>query len=193
MVIDTAGIVHNYTLQENTWGGANYVTKSFDDKFILAASHELPSQTTSDILLYKIYENLEQDTLYPGYYAYDSLCKKLPIQSEIIDLGDCYAITGIGEIPTLEQYNKKMQSIGISASPNPSNSGEILLEYENTESFTNLELHITDVYGKPIHREAVLPHQGATRLSTNSWPAGMYIATIMSNGQMRGKCKILVE
>jgi len=144
------------------------------------------------VLLYKINENLEQDTLYPGNYTYDSLCP-YPIESGVIDLAGCDVVTSIGEIPTLEQYQENLRSIGITASPNPTSSGEVLLELENTASFTNMELHVTDVYGKKIHTESILPHQGAVRLQTSQWPSGIYVATIFSNGQIKGKCKILVS
>ncbi len=192
MVIDTAGNVHNYALRENTVGGANYVTKTFDGKFLLSVCHQLPGQTHTDIFLYKINAYLENDTLYPGTYKYDSLCRH-NIESGIIDLTGCDVITSIGEIPTLEYYNQKMQSIAITASPNPSNTGEVMLEYENTKSFTQMELRVSNVYGKQIHSESVLPYQGATRLHTGAWPAGMYIVGIYSNGQLKGKCKIIKE
>ncbi len=117
----------------------------------------------------------------------------LTIESGIIDLAGCGVITSLEEIPTLEEYNKKLQSIPIKASPNPSNTGEVLLEMENTGLYTNMQLKVYNVYGKLIHSEKVYPHQGATRLDVNNWPGGMYIATIFTNGQVRGKCKVLVE
>ena len=86
------------------------------------------------------------------------------------------------EIPSLEQYRQNMKSIAIPASPNPSPTGEVLLEYENTRFFTNLELCVTDVYGRQIHNEIVYQQQGATRLDTSQWPSGFYLAAIYSNG-----------
>ena len=192
MVIDTAGNVYYYKIRENTMGGANYVAKTFDEKFTLSTSYQLPSQTTYDILFYKINENLEQDTLYPGNYTYDSLCPRT-IESGIIDLAGCDIITSIGEIPTLEEYRKGLQSIPVKASPNPSNTGEILLEMENTGLYHNMQLKVFDVFGKQIHTEKVWPHQGAARLDVSNWPAGMYVAAIFSNGQVKGRCKVVVE
>jgi hypothetical protein len=52
---------------------------------------------------------------------------------------------------------------------------------------------VFDIYGKQIHHETVAPHQGATRLETSRWPAGIYIAAIYSNGQLKDKCKLVVE
>ena len=87
----------------------------------------------SDIHIMKINAYLEQDTIYPGNYTYDSLCPHA-IQSSVINLAGCNVITSIGEIPTLEEYRKGLGSIPIKASPNPVNTGEVLLEMENTET-----------------------------------------------------------
>ncbi|MCF8366830.1 MAG: T9SS type A sorting domain-containing protein [Bacteroidales bacterium] len=193
LVLDTAGNIYKYEIREHTIGGGNiYLTKTFDKKYILNADYQLPSQTSSDILHYKINDNLEQDTVYPGNYTYDSLCKQ-QIQSGLIDLSGCGVITSIDEIPTLEQYRKNLQSIGITASPNPSGTGEVLLELENTGSFTNMELMVSDIYGKQIHTESILQQQGAVRLKTGQWPAGMYVATVLSNGEVKGKTKFVVR
>jgi len=193
LVVDTAGNVYNYAIREHTTSGGNiYLAKTFDKKFTLNADYRLPNQTTSDILLYKINENLEQDTLYPSSYTYDSLCGHT-IESGVIDLGGCDVITGIGEIPTLEQYNQKLQTIPVTASPNPTNTGEILLEFENTGLFDNLELKVFDVFGKQVHTGKILPHQGAARLDVSNWGSGVYVAVVFSYGEMKGKCKVVVE
>jgi hypothetical protein len=191
IVVDTSGSVLNYAIRENTWGGSIYLAKTFDKKYTLNTNYQLPNQTTSDIYLYKINENLEQDTVYPGYYKYDSLCDH-PIQSGVIDLGGCDLITAIGEIPTLEEYNQKLQTIPLTASPNPTNTGEVLLEMENTGLFDNLELKVFDVFGNEVHTEKVWPHQKAALLDVRGWARGIYVAAIFSHSEMKGKCKIVV-
>jgi hypothetical protein len=191
MIIDTAGNVYDYRVRENSTGGGFYMVKTFDNKYVIACN-QLTTATNYDMMLYKTNENLEYDTLYPGNYTYDSLCP-YPIESGVIDLTGCDVVTSIEEIPTLEQYRENLQSISITASPNPTSSGEVLLELENTASFTNMELHVTDVYGKKIHTESILPQQGAVRLKTGQWPAGMYVVTIMSNGDVKGKAKFVVR
>jgi len=193
IVIDTAGNVYNCSIIEQTGGGGSiYLKKTFDNKYILASNILQPGQTKTDILFRKVNQDLEPDTLYQGNYTYDSLCRRT-IESGIIDLAGCDVITSIGEIPTLEEYNKNLQSIPIKASPNPSATGEVLLEMENTGLYTNMQLKVFDVFGKQIHSEKVYPHQGATRLDVSNWPGGMYVVTIYTNGQVRGKCKVVVE
>ena len=193
IIVDTSGSVFNYAIRENTWGGSIYLAKTFDKKYVLNANYQLPNQTTSDIYLYKINKNLEQDTVYPGNYTYDSLCKNLPIQSGVIDLGGCDVITAIGEIPTLEEYNHKLQTIPLTASPNPTNTGEVLLEMENTGLFASLELKVFDVFGNDVHTQKVWPHQKAALLDVSAWARGIYVAAIFSHNEMKGKCKIVVE
>jgi len=190
IVFDTSGAVYNYVMRIGSVA-STYLTKTFDNKYAISSSLQYPNLSW-DMLLYKINAYLEQDTLYPGNYTYDSLCPRT-IESGIIDLAGCDVITSIGEIPTLEEYHKGLQSIPIKASPNPTSTGEVLLEMENTGLYANMQLKVFDVYGKQIHSEKVYPHQGATRLNVSQWPSGMYIATIFSNEQVKGKCKVLVR
>lgn len=98
--------------------------------------------------------------------------------------------------PNLVQIDEdaaKLKSNILTASPNPSPGGEILLEMEAMGRFPNAELKVFDIYGKQIHHETVAPHQRATRLDTSQWPAGIYIAALYSSGQLKDKCKLVVE
>jgi len=193
LVADTAGNVYNYAIREHTGGGGGiYLEKSFDKKYILTTNYKLPSQTKPDIYLYKINENLEHDTLYPGNYTYDSLCPYV-IKSGVIDLAGCGVITSIGEIPTLEEYRENSEKIKITAIPNPSSTGEVLLKFENTGSFTNMKLRVYDAFGREIHSEPVYPHQGASRLDVGHWPPGLYLVVVYSTGGAVGRCKVVVE
>ena len=192
MIIDTAGNVFDYEIRQYSGGGGTYMDKTFDGKYIIANSYRLSQAYEWDVNLYKINENLEMDTLYPGNYTYDSLCPHA-IQSGVIDLTGCDVVTGIDEIPTLEEYRQHLQTIPIHASPNPSATGEILLEMENTARHPDLQLKVFDVFGKVIHTQTILPAQGALRLDTSGWNAGMYFAVIYSDQQLKGSCKIMIE
>ena len=121
VVFDTAGNLSNYTIRLESSSSA-HMTKSFDNKYTIAGSF-LNSDLNLDIYFYKINENLEHDTVYPGNYTYDSLCTSLPIQSGEIDLTGCDVIISIDEIPTLEDYNNRLNELFISAFPNPSSEG----------------------------------------------------------------------
>ncbi|MCP3931883.1 MAG: hypothetical protein GY705_22640, partial [Bacteroidetes bacterium] len=190
IVFDTSGTVYNYEMRIGS-PATGYLTKTFDNKYVIASSYRYPSSSW-DMLLYKINQNLEHDTLYPSNYTYDSLCRHT-IESGVIDLAGCDVVTSIGEVPTLEEYNEKLQSIPIKASPNPSATGEILLEMENTGLHHNMKLVCIDVFGKKVLEEKVYQYQGESRISTLHWQHGMFVAIIYSNGRIAGKTKFIVN
>lgn len=191
IVFDTAGHVYNFSLRENTTGGNPSIVKTYDNKYVIACTYRHPN-SNYDVYLYKVNDSLEHDTIYPGNYTYDSLCP-YAIKSGVIDLAGCDVVTGIGEIPTLEEYRENMAKINITAIPNPSSTGEVVLEFENTSSFTNMQLRVFDAFGREIHSETVYPHQGASRLDVCHWPPGLYLAVVYSNGGAVGRCKVVVE
>jgi hypothetical protein len=192
MVVDTSGNVFNHTLREFAGGANYYLTKTFDNKYVGACCYRTSSAYEWDIYLNKFDEDLVVDTLYPGNYTYDSLCPHA-IQSGVIDLTGCDVVTGIGEIPTLEEYRENIEKIKITAIPNPSSTGEVVLEFENTVSFTNTELRVYDAFGREIVTKAVLSGQGALRLDTSGWADGIYFAVIFSTHQPIGRCKFMIN
>ncbi|HZK08884.1 MAG TPA: T9SS type A sorting domain-containing protein [Bacteroidales bacterium] len=104
------------------------------------------------------------------------------------EFNNCFPI-----LTSVDEDAAKPQSNSLTASPNPTHTGGILLDIKDLECFPNAELKVFDIYGKTIHHETVAPHQSATRLDTSRWPAGIYIAAIFSNGQIKDKCKLVVE
>jgi len=92
-----------------------------------------------------------------------------------------------------DSWREKLNKIIIKAIPNPSSTGEVLLVFENTASFTNMQLRVYDAFGREIHSEAVYPHQGASRIIVRHWPPGLYLAVVYSNGGAVGRCKVVVE
>ncbi|MBE9492319.1 MAG: hypothetical protein IMY70_05490 [Bacteroidetes bacterium] len=192
IVFDTAGNVYNYAIREGTSGGNTSLVKTFDDKYAIATSYRYPN-LTYDVYFYKINENLEHDTVYPGSYTYDSLCTNLPIQSGVIDLAGCDIITGLEEIPSLEDYNNNKNTIVISAYPNPANKGTITLEFKNTEYFEDMELRCFDVFGEEVHEERVYPYQGESVVYVNGWGKGIYVGVVYSDGLPVGSCKFIIR
>ncbi len=55
------------------------------------------------------------------------------------------------------------------------------------------EIRIFDVYGRQIDSQKIYKGQQNGELVVSGWPRGIYIATIFSNGLLKGKCKFLVE
>jgi hypothetical protein len=190
-VIDTSGFVHHYVSRTST-NGSSHIAKTKNNKYTIAASI-LNSDLTWDIYLYKVNKNLEHDSIYPGNFNYDSLCPDLPIQSNVIDLLGCDLLTGIDEIPSLEEFNKQKNQITISAFPNPATDGSFTLAFTNTQSFSDMELKCFDVFGKQIHSERIYQNQGESKLDVHTWNSGVYVAIVYSKGVPVGQCKFVVK
>jgi len=191
IVFDTAGNVYDFEIRIGS-PASTYLTKTFDNKYTIATSI-LYSDLTWDIYLYKVNENLEHDTVYPGNYTYDSLCDNLPIQSGTIDLAGCDIITSLEEIPWLEDYNKQENTIKVLAYPNPVKEGEVTLSFTKTEDFENMELKCFNVFGELVHEEKVYQNQSESKVNIQKWQSGIYVTLIYSNGQVVGRCKFVVK
>jgi hypothetical protein len=185
IIFDTAGYVYNYTLREGTAGGNTSIDKTFDNKYIIACSYLYPN-LSYDVYLYKVNDSLEQDTVYPGNYAYDSLCPN-QIQSGVIDLTGCAVITDINDIPWLEDFNKRNNLIEITAYPNPTET-EITIAFENTEHHTNILLECYNIYGQKVHSEKIWKGQQQMKLDVSGWGKGLYFAAVKSDGKVTGSC-----
>jgi len=191
MIIDTGGNVLQYEMRGQSTTGWTSMVKTFDNKFTIGCSWD-EGDGNYEIYLYKINENLEQDTVYPGSYTYDSLCPH-QIQSGEIDISDCLIITDVGEVPTSEEYYASLQAIPVEAYPNPVNGNKITFEFQNTEHHQNMELRCFNVFGELVHEEKVYQFQGESKVIVNGWKHGVYFAIVYSNNQTVGKCKFVVQ
>jgi len=191
IVFDTVGNVYNYNLRKKS-STSIFLCKTFDNKFTIASTF-FNSNLISDIYFYKINDQLEHDTIYPGNYAYDSLCISLPIQSGVIDVSGCDIITSIEEIPTLEEYNKHKSKIIVNAFPNPSSEGTVTLSFQNTAFFQNMELKCFDVFGKKVHSETIYQFQGESILDIQSWESGVYFVIVYVEEKPSGEYKFVVQ
>jgi hypothetical protein len=143
-----------------------------------------------EIILSKLNLNLQYDTAYPGTYTYDSLCTTpgLP-QSGFIFLDDCDIITGT-DIPSPEEYYASVQTIVVTAYPNPAET-EITLAFQNTEHHNNMLLECYNLFGQRVHSEKVYKGQQKTKLSTEHWQSGLYIAVVKSEGRVAGQVRFV--
>jgi hypothetical protein len=201
LIIDITGKIYKQEFRPVGTNGASTLIKTFDDKYTIGTAL-IESKADFDIYLYKINEELEQDTSYPGTYTYDSLCSET-IQSGTVDISNCLIITDVGEVPSSKEYYTNLNSIYIKAFPNPVKEGQISFELQNTEYLTppsvppqggkQPTLFIYNVYGKKVHEERVYQHQGESKVNVSNWEKGMYIAIVNSNGKPAGRCKFVVQ
>jgi len=189
---DTSANVHKVKMVDSNAGGGGIsnMIKTFDNKYVVTTGYI--ENGLGDIYLYKKNGDLEHDTLYPGYYAYDSLCDE-QIVSSTIDLGGCEIIVDIKEVPTLEEYMENRSKIHITAIPNPATKGEVTLQFENTDIFNKLELKCYNVFGKLVHQEKVYRNQGETSLNIEGWERGIYFAIVYTNNRIIGQTKFVIQ
>ncbi len=189
---DTSATVHNIEMVDFNAGGGGLpnMIKTHDGKYVVTTGYI--ENNIGDLYLYKKNSDLEHDTVYPGYYNYDSLCNE-QIVSNTISLGGCDIIVDIKEVPTLEEYNADKQIIHISAYPNPALSNEITLQFKNSNNFSQLELMYYDIFGKLVHKEKVYQNQGETNINIEGWNNGIYLAIVYDGNKIVGQCKFVVQ
>ncbi|MCB2219588.1 MAG: T9SS type A sorting domain-containing protein [Bacteroidetes bacterium] len=190
LIIDTAGNIYKTESRPNTTGISKLI-ETYDNKYVIGCTYKHPN-SDKDIYLYKINDSLEMDTVYPGNYTYDSLCPN-QIQSGIIDITDCLLVTDVGETPTPQDYYAGLQTILITAFPNPSNGTQVTLEFQNTAYHQNLELRCYNIFGTLVHEERIYRNQGESKIDVRNWKPGMYIALVFSNGKILGRTKFMVR
>jgi len=189
-IFDLEGKVYKYQNHEGTCASIK-VRKTSDNKYLFGTSKKQGSTTMRDIYLYKLNENLEEDTLYTGNFTFDSLCPE-PIQSGTIEIGDCDIIVSTEEIPSPEEYYALIAIIPIKAYPNPAQD-VINFEFENTEHHQNISLTCHDVFGRPMHEERIATGQRGAQININSWAPGLYLTVVKSDGKVVGRCRFLVK
>jgi len=172
--------------EENT--DPHTFAKTNDNKFL--SNPTFKQSGNWDIVLSKLNFNLEYDTAYPGTYTYDNLCTTpgLP-QSGFIFLDDCDIITGI-DIPSPEEYYASIQTIVVTAYPNPAET-EITLAFQNTEHHHNMLLECYNLLGRRVHSEKVYKGQQKTKLSVEQWQSGLYIAVVKIEGRVAGQVRFV--
>jgi hypothetical protein len=179
--------IFNKVIHDNTRDPYS-LCRTYDNK--LLSNPTFNGIDNIEIMLSKLNLNLEYDTAYPGVYTYDSLCTTpgLP-QSGFIFLDDCDIITGI-EIPSPEEYYASVQTIVVTAYPNPAET-EITLAFQNTEHHNNMLLECYNLFGQRVHSEKVYKGQQKTKLSIEQWQSGLYIAVIKSDERVAGNVRFV--
>jgi hypothetical protein len=191
MVIDTSGRVFNTLSHPNSTGELPSLIKTFDGKFLMACTSYESDMIHTDICLYKINANLEQDTLYTQPFVYDSLCPDTIISGDI-NMTNCMLQVGTQAIPTPEDYFASLETIPITAYPNPAGR-TLMLEYKNTERYQDLHLICYSALGQKVMEETLLTGQQGSKIDVTNWNDGVYFAVVTSEGKIVGKVKFVVR
>lgn len=92
-----------------------------------------------------------------------------------------------------ESHDHTQTNHVLSVYPVPA-SAIVYLQFENKTPADETLLQIMDFSGKVVYKMQVEENNNKGKMvNVSSWPRGIYIATIFSKGQLKGKCKILVN
>ena len=182
IMIDTLGNIKKRKLLLDENKPPTNIINTFDDKILVSGNYVVDDNW--DIYLWKLNSELEDDTLYTQSYNYDSLCP-YSITSDTIDL-DCGLYVSIDEIPLKEEYDKVLKVF-----PNP--AGEIVNCQLSIVDFQfELVIEIYDVFGRKMEDVELLQGQDHLQINVSTYPAGLYVAVLRSDGKILGREKFVV-
>jgi hypothetical protein len=155
------------------------IIKSFDSKIVTIGTFFVDGNT--DIYMWKMNENLEDDTLYTHPMTYDSLCP-YEIQSDTILL-DCGLIVNINEIPSKEEYEST-----IKISPNPARDW-VMLTLPDVASPGEIELAVYNTFGQEVMKKNFMAAHRMIALNVSNVTSGLYLAVTkdLKNRFFKGK------
>jgi hypothetical protein len=190
---DTVGNLLSQRLILDDERAPTSIIKSFDNKVLAIGTFHVDSNW--DIYMWKMNENLEDDTLYTQPITYDSLCP-YEIQSDTVAL-DCDLFVNIDELPTQEQYESS-----IKISPNPA-SDWVGLTLPNVVAAGKVEIAVYDVFGREMERgrQGDKERERIKEISVNrmvllnlsGYPAGMYVVVVTDREGRRYTGKLVVN
>jgi hypothetical protein len=172
--LDTLSNLLDRRLLLNESQAPECILRTSDNKILVGGSYVVDGNW--DIHLWKMNQDLENDTLYTQPITYDSLCR-YQIISDTVDL-DCGVFVNVDELPTKEEYEST-----IKISPNPAREW-IALTLPDNVAPGNIELKIYNNFGQKILNKAVI--QGNRMISCNisGFSSGFYLAVCKDS---RGK------
>jgi len=70
---------------------------------------------------------------------------------------------------------------------------KVTFEIKNPEHHRNMELRIYNIFSSEVNRQKIYRSQQAAEMDVTTWPAGIYLVVIFSNGGAVGRVKFVVE
>jgi hypothetical protein len=158
------------------------IIKSFDNKILVVGTYFVDGNW--DIYLWKMNQDLEDDTIYTQAMTYDSLCP-YQITSDTADL-DCGLFVNIDEIPTKEEYEST-----IKISPNPARDWIVLTFPDNIRD-GNVELVVYNLFGREVIRKEVVSSNRMITFEVSRLSPGLYFVVGKASINRILKGKILI-
>lgn len=189
--IDTLGNQYSQRRLLDEENPPTCIIKTFDSKIVVIGHFYV--NTSLDIYMWKMNENLEDDTIYTQPLVYDRLCPN-EIKSDTVLL-DCGLFVNIDEIPTQEEYEST-----IKITPNPA-SEWVVLTLPDILAEGQVELVVYDIFGREMgtmrkgeeeKKGIVLPSNRMIAKNISGYTSGMYIAVVIDQKGRRYTGKFVV-
>jgi hypothetical protein len=201
VLIDTLGNIKKQSfLLDNDY--LSYVRLTYDQKILFYTQMFDPQSEEFGVLLFKLNQSLEDDTIYTMPFTYDSLCP-YQIVSDTIVQDDCGLIVGIEEDYGREAWGQgggeAWEQGGMEAGkqgsmvvwPNPCR--EVLsVKVLGLSSGSSCLLSVFDIFGRPVLSSP--PAGGGGReggqeggdggwtVDVSSLPPGIYLISVLKDG-----------
>ena len=172
VIFDTLGhIKDSVTILNDYFLG--FTKTTFDDKILILISDHTSGEFVPT--LFKLTQDLEQDTFYTTPYVYDSLCP-YQIVSDTIVQDDCELIVGVeNDDKTVGRYDGKTG--GLELWPNPAR-GILNFKFSILNSGKDYNLSIYDIFGREIQKIKIPDGQDEVSVNVESYSPGVYIAIL---------------
>jgi hypothetical protein len=177
-IIDSATIVNDYFL--------GFTKTTYDDKILIFKSNYISGQFNPT--LFKLNQDLEQDSFYTTPFIYDSLCP-YQIASDTIVPDDCGVIVGVEE-PGGREAGKQG---GLEVWPNPC-QGVLSVKCLGLSAGKDYNLSIYDIFGRQATNPDLLQtgERGSWRVDVSAMPSGIYFAVVREGPVIKGSAKFIV-
>lgn len=185
VIIDTTGhILHQQDLVDEIYMAS--VQTTFDQKALFYTMKYFEDDDQWDTYLFKLNQQLEDDTIYNYPYQYDTLCP-YAILSDTISQDSCDIIVGIKEEPGTQA---EKPAKGLEIFPNPAES-VIQINIQDFETNSIFIVVIYDLFGRKQDEVVIPKGQNQTRIDISSYPSGVYIGVLKDETGIVAKGKFV--
>ena len=186
VIIDTIGnILDDQFLLNNIYMAK--VRRTFDNKFLFYTQAYDEEEEQFDAYLFKLNQQLEDDTFYTYPFQYDTLCP-YSIASDTIVQDNCDIIVGIGEEE--EEMGRKGGKERMELYPNPA-MNQINCRLSIVDC--RYSIFILDMFGRKQEEIQIPKEQKEIQIDVSDYPQGIYIAVLRSEREMLDRKKFVVQ
>lgn len=190
IIFDTLGnIIKSSYLIDNNY--MSYVRKTYDGKLLFFTNDQDEQTYEFDAYLFKLDQELNDDTIYNYPFQYDTLCP-YSILSDTITQEGCDIIVGIHDY-----YEPVTEEDLMEIYPNPArhfmNIRYTIHDIRYSKPGASNSIFIYDMIGRLMEEIIVPSGQDEGQLDISHYPDGIYVAVLRDEGIVLGSKKFVVQ